>query len=220
MIKLKKTLNLPRSSESGYTIMEGLVAMIMVAGLMSAVAPVIAISVGTRVQARRIELAALAARSYIDGVRAGSIAAPAIALSTPGDEKITGPGTLDCPDPPDQNEYCTTTVNYGSVDGQLYCVDGGDGGGCTGLTDMVVQAVGFHGTSIDPEDGYALFVRVYRGSGVEGVDLLGETISTSISNTGLASRTSDGERPLFTTKTEISASENSYQKYRDRLGTN
>ncbi|NES65326.1 MAG: type II secretion system protein, partial [Okeania sp. SIO2D1] len=145
----------PHSSESGYTIMEGLVAMIVVATLMSAIAPVIAISVGTRVQARRIELAAQAARSYIDGVRAGSIPPPEIAAVQPSSiaDDIDGPATLVCPNPPDQNAYCTTTVSAGGVNSQLYCVDGGDGGDCTGLTDMVVYAVGFHGVSIDAADG-------------------------------------------------------------------
>lgn len=218
MIKLMKMLK-PQSSESGYTIMEGLVAMIMVAALMSAVAPIIAVSVGTRVQARRIELAAQAARSYIDGVRAGSIPAPEIATTDPSAvTDIDGPGTLVCPDPPDQNQYCTTTVSAGGVDSALYCVDGGDEGECTGLTDMVVYAVGFHGGSIDSSDGYELFVRVYRGSGVEGATLSDEPISTSVSNTGLATRSGSTEKPLFTTKTEIAPSgDNLFQKYRDRL---
>ena len=209
----------PQSSESGYTIMEGLVAMIMVAALMSAIAPIIAISVGTRVQARRIELAAQAARSYIDGVRAGSIPAP----GTAGSDKvgdITGPANLECPDPPNQNEYCTTTVDAGGLNVPLYCIDGGDEGDCTGLTDMVVYAARFNSSSpdLDPSDGYELFVRVYRGSGVEGVTLSKESISTSVSNTGLATRSGNTEKPLFTTRTEIAPSgDDLYQKYRLRL---
>ncbi|RQH52732.1 type II secretion system protein [Okeania hirsuta] len=219
MIKFIK-MPKPHSSESGYTIMESLVAMIVVATLMSAIAPVIAISVGTRVQARRIELAAQAARSYIDGVRAGSIPAPEIVPNN-SVGAIDGPDNLECPDPPNQNEYCTTTVTVGQTDVRLYCVDGGDGGDCTGLTDMVVYAAGFHRNSTDSSDGYELFVRVYRGSGVEGVTLSEKTISTSVSNTGLATRSGDTEKPLFTTKTEIAPSDgNLFQKYHDRLKEN
>ncbi|NEP85419.1 MAG: type II secretion system protein [Okeania sp. SIO2C2] len=209
----------PHSSESGYTIMESLVAMIVVATLMSAIAPVIAISVGTRVQARRIELAAQAARSYIDGVRAGSIPAPEMAAVLPSSiaDDIGGPATLVCPNPPDQNAYCTTTVNAGGADAALYCVDGGDGGDCTGLTDMVVYALGFNNTG-NADNGYELFVRVYRGSGVEGAKLSRQLISTSVSNTGLATRSGNREKPLFTTRTEIAPSgDNLFQKYRDRL---
>ncbi|MFM6395306.1 MAG: prepilin-type cleavage/methylation domain-containing protein, partial [Planktothrix sp.] len=63
-----KTGFLP-SSESGYTILEGLMAVVVVAVLVSAIGPVIAFSVGTRAQARRVELATQAARSYIDWVK-------------------------------------------------------------------------------------------------------------------------------------------------------
>ncbi|NES68106.1 MAG: type II secretion system protein, partial [Okeania sp. SIO2D1] len=90
----KQLQKLQTNINAGYTIMEGLVAMIMVAFLMSAVAPVIALSVGTRVQARRVELATQAARSYIDGLRAGSIPAPA-GTSIGGGETSFGVSTFD-----------------------------------------------------------------------------------------------------------------------------
>ena len=64
-------------SESGYTLMEGLVAMIVVATLMSAIGSVIVLSVGVRIQARRVELATRAAKSYIDGLNSGVISPPA-----------------------------------------------------------------------------------------------------------------------------------------------
>ena len=67
-------------SESGYTLMKGLVAMIMVAALMSAIGSVIALSVGIRIQARRVELATRAAKSYIDGLNSGVISPPAFFL--------------------------------------------------------------------------------------------------------------------------------------------
>src|SRR6476469_3620673 len=55
-----------KPQDSGYTIIESLVAMIVVSVLMIAIAPVMAYSVATRVQARRIELATQAASAYID----------------------------------------------------------------------------------------------------------------------------------------------------------
>lgn len=67
-------------SESGYTLMEGLVAMIVVATLMSAIESVIVLSVGVRIQARRVELATRAAKSYIDGLNSGVISPPAFFL--------------------------------------------------------------------------------------------------------------------------------------------
>ncbi|NEQ39109.1 MAG: type II secretion system protein [Okeania sp. SIO3I5] len=217
MIKFKTQPNRPQSPEAGYTLIESLVAMIMVSALMAAIAPVIALSVGTRVQARRVELAVQAARSYIDRVRSGEIDAPKMALVDPAATKdIAGPGNLECPEPPDPKAYCTTTVNASSVESALYCVDGGDGGDCTGIADMVVYAVGFNHTSI-ATDGYKLFLRVYRGSGVAGSTLSDEVISTSVSNTGLATRNGETEKPLFTTQTEITPIDNSFQNYRNRL---
>jgi prepilin-type N-terminal cleavage/methylation domain-containing protein len=53
------------SRDGGYTIIESLVAMIVVSVLMIAIAPVMAFSVATRVQARRTELATQAARSRV-----------------------------------------------------------------------------------------------------------------------------------------------------------
>ncbi|MDJ0517265.1 MAG: hormogonium polysaccharide secretion pseudopilin HpsB [Trichodesmium sp. MO_231.B1] len=213
MMKFKTKPNRPQLSEGGYTIIESLVAMIMVSTLMAAIAPIIALSVGTRVQARRVELAAQAARSYIDGVRSGTIPAPTIEAIDPGNQTITGPGNLGCPNPPDTTAYCSGTADPGV----LYCVDGGDGGDCNGLTDMVVHAVGFSGASLTADDGYELFVRVYRGSGVENATLSPELILTSTNNTGLATRSGDTEKPLFKTKTEITPTQNSFQNYRDRL---
>ena len=62
-----------KSQEAGYTIIESLVAMIVVSVLMIAIAPVMAFSVATRVQAKRIEMATQAAKTYMDGLRSGAI---------------------------------------------------------------------------------------------------------------------------------------------------
>ncbi len=73
MIKHKQQQKIPSCSESGFTIIESLVAIIVVAILLAAIAPVIVISTATRVQSRRVELATSAAKTYIDGIRTGAI---------------------------------------------------------------------------------------------------------------------------------------------------
>ena len=73
MTKQKQHQNLSKSRDGGYTIIESLVAMIVVSVLMIAIAPVMAFSVATRVQARRMELATQAARTYIDALRTGAV---------------------------------------------------------------------------------------------------------------------------------------------------
>lgn len=64
------------STQSGFTLIECLLAIIIVSVLLVAIAPAVVISTATRLQARRVELATQAARTYVDGVRSGSIATP------------------------------------------------------------------------------------------------------------------------------------------------
>jgi prepilin-type N-terminal cleavage/methylation domain-containing protein len=168
-----------KSRQEGFTIIESLVAIVVVSILLAAIAPVIILSVATRVQARRIEFATQAAKSYIDGVRTKQIDPPlAPTLVAPATEKAlstydapTNPGSFNCA----ANSYCTTTgtTSTGTPPSptNLYCIDF-DGVGnpnilndppkCqnTSTSDMVVQ-VFRNKTSIT---GYALGVRVYRAN--------------------------------------------------------
>lgn len=75
---VRRTLGylLPRSRQSGFTVVEALMAIVVASALMVAIAPVIAMSVSARVQARRIDLATQAARSYVDALRANSLDPP------------------------------------------------------------------------------------------------------------------------------------------------
>ncbi|NMG10490.1 hormogonium polysaccharide secretion pseudopilin HpsB [Brasilonema sp. UFV-L1] len=152
------------SSQSGFTIIESLVAVVVVGILLVAIAPVIIFSVATRMQAKRVELATDAAQIYIDGVRSGNIPPPPIITKSTGD--ITEPPS---PDAPSGTLTCPTTgsglcsISSAAKAFQLYCVDG-DTGGCpnNNFKDMIVQAFGYNPTSDNPQDGYRLGLRVYR----------------------------------------------------------
>lgn len=156
---LRKKQQIPPSNQSGFTIMEALVAVLVVGILLTAIAPVIVLSVATRVQARRVELASDAAKSYIDGVSSGTIAPPALPSgnsSSPQELKnynAPSTGTLNCT----ANNYCSSPAN------NLYCIDG-DGSGCsnTSSKDLIIQAFRYNKDSTDAEDGYSLGLRVYR----------------------------------------------------------
>ncbi|NEP06475.1 MULTISPECIES: hormogonium polysaccharide secretion pseudopilin HpsB [unclassified Okeania] len=230
MMKLKKMQSLPRSPEAGYTIMEGLVAIIMVSFLMSAVAPVIALSVGTRVQARRLELAAQAARSYIDWVRYDPVDRGPNQIGL--DFKDVNPpqlGDLVCQD----GAYCTTPTPNPAQSNQsnyLFCVDGDGDQECKkdSLSDMLVQGSRNQGitynASLSPEEnkrrGYALGVRVYRadafqenslcpsGAGCPDPGTQQSVVTNAIGNRRL---------PMVEIITEIAPTENSFQNYQDRL---
>ena len=151
-----KKQQIPPSNQSGFTIIESLVAVLVVAILLTAIAPVIVLSVATRVQARRVELASDAAKSYIDGVRSGIITPPDLPS---GDAKkleeyeAPSTGTLKCT----ANNYCSSPAN------NLYCIDG-DGSGCsnTSSKDLIIQAFRYNKDSTEAEDGYGLGIRVYR----------------------------------------------------------
>jgi len=177
MTKRQQQQNLSDSRDGGYTIIESLVAMIVVSVLMIAIAPVMAFSVATRVQARRVELATQAARTYIDALRTGAI------KSTQRDWFPAENGDLIPAAPADVKN--------------LYCVDLDEQPGCTSSKDFRVQGVRppNTGTTIPTDTGYALTVRVYRA------DALGQlkTEQQSVANSGLG----DPKAPLVVMKTEI-----------------
>ncbi|HAA33023.1 MAG TPA: hypothetical protein DCE56_41525, partial [Cyanobacteria bacterium UBA8553] len=72
-----------QSSQSGFTIIESLLALMVVAALLVAISPVLVLATANRVQAKRVELATNAAKAYIDGVRSGTIVPPPLNVTTP-----------------------------------------------------------------------------------------------------------------------------------------
>ncbi|MGB3655467.1 MAG: prepilin-type N-terminal cleavage/methylation domain-containing protein, partial [Rivularia sp. (in: cyanobacteria)] len=120
-----------KKNQAGFTIIESLVAVIVLGILMTAIAPTIVLSTATRVQSRRVELATLAAGAYIDGVVSGNIPAPPISKVDEDDDnaesndKVAAPATsLSCDDLDNLREekgYCTLPENTSY---KVYCVDG------------------------------------------------------------------------------------------------
>lgn len=173
MTKRQQQQNLSQSRDGGYTIIESLVAMIVVSVLMIAIAPVMAFSVATRVQARRMELATQAARAYIDALRTGAIKSI--------DTRFPAP-----------NAAAPTDLN------SLYCVNLDQTAGCAGSKEFLVQGVRppNTGTTIPTDTGYALTVRVYRADASPGTMT---TTQQSVANSALG----DPKAPLVVMKTEI-----------------
>lgn len=161
------------SNQSGFTIIESLVAMVVVSLLMAAIAPVIILSVSTRVQAKRIESATDAAKSYIDGVRSGVITAP----NSPITDNSTKIADYDPPDVTSGSLTCGAGTGYCSLPANnLYCVSI-DGNACTptNANNFVIQAIRLNSATetiggtptniTDPAKGYQLGIRVYRANG-------------------------------------------------------
>ncbi|MDB9313684.1 hormogonium polysaccharide secretion pseudopilin HpsB [Spirulina sp. CS-785/01] len=222
----------PKPSESGFTIIESLLAIVVVGLLIVAIGPVIAFSAATRVQARRAEWATQAAQEYINGVRAGTIEDPEIhSLSQhQGVEYInhlrdlsTPPANgLDCKSRFKSGEdgYCDTPApqtNQYSV----YCFDGSNDGKCTTdeMQDFLIQVGGVqHEGSNGENAGYLLGLRVYRADAFEGGEPLkatdGEESQQALTHAG---GLGDRKAPLFETITEITGINANYQDLCQRL---
>ncbi|MEG4867049.1 MULTISPECIES: prepilin-type N-terminal cleavage/methylation domain-containing protein [unclassified Microcoleus] len=193
MTKRQQHQNLSQPRDGGYTIIESLVAMIVVSVLMIAIAPVMAYSVATRVQARRVELATQAARTYIDTLRSGAIASPSQTYD-PSDNSIIPPAPAD-------------KTN-------LYCFKSEQTEVCGSNKDFYVQ--GIRSLGAKPTDtGYFLKVRVYRADAPFGSSL--KTVQQSVANSGLG----DPKAPLVVMQTEIppttTGNASAYRSLCDRL---
>ncbi|MBD1924766.1 type II secretion system protein [Trichocoleus sp. FACHB-90] len=187
MIKPKQQQISSQSSAAGFTIIESLLAILVVTILMVGVAPVIVLSVATRVQAKRVEQGADAARAYIDGVRSGAITSTTLGFPfhTPQPfEKVAAP-----------------TSNAG-----LYCVDL-DGGGCSinSPKDLYVQAFR-NGVAASPENGYMLGIRVYRADAFSTPGLLKTMGVNGAKAQTFSGGLGDRKSPQFETITEMAGS--------------
>ena len=127
---------------------------------MISIAPVIVLSVATRVQARRVELATQAAKSYVDGVRTGAIVTPnsVVVLSPTDPLALQKVSQVAAPDPTlnlaticqppalnTTNFYCQNPPRLlpSTTQASLYCINlNGDEKGCAKKSSkaFVVQA--------------------------------------------------------------------------------
>ncbi len=220
-----------QSSQSGFTLIESLMAVVMVSVLMTALSPVIVLSVATRVQARRVELATQAARAYIDGVRTGTIAAPSNTITLNEVSKNTfvsqrsvfaqasvptSTGSSPCPTTAG-NQYCQ---NSSATTPSLYCIDiDGNGCGSTSYKNLVVQAFrSVNPTSTDQNQGYILGVRVYRLDAFSDSSSLKNTYMTNNQQATFMGSLGDRKAPLLEMTTEIAMSQTNYGYFCSRFG--
>lgn len=237
-MKTKPPLIPRANSEAGFTIIESLLAVIVVGILIVAIGPVIALSAATRIQARRVDWATQAARAYLDGIRSDTIAPPPV--QTIGDrtkdkyveklKDIAAPtaGSLTCevrslrkgnngtdvPYTDARSGYCTAPTPGQSA---LYCVDGDNDGECTNdnLKDFVVQASGVQNdsTTANAKRGYFLGIRVYRADGfADSVALKTDEQAKTFSG-GFGDR----KAPVLITITEIIGSDTTYQNLKNQF---
>ncbi|BBD58224.1 hypothetical protein NIES2109_09960 [Nostoc sp. HK-01] len=234
-IKLKSA----QSGEGGFTIIESLIALLIVAILMTAIAPALVISFATRVQARRVELASQSARAYIDGIKAGSINVPnqVVLLNevnstnkTFNSQRSTFSGVAapsstlpTCTSP--TNGYCQNGSAPTTTTTSLYCIDR-DGGGCTSTStrDFVIQA--FRSTTAttlsaandDATKGYLLGVRVYRSDAFTGTGTLKTMKANNSKARTFTGGLGDRQTPLMEIVTEVASQQTKFDDYCSRFG--
>jgi prepilin-type N-terminal cleavage/methylation domain-containing protein len=215
------------NSQAGFTIIESLMAMVVVSILMAAIAPVLTLSVATRVQAKRIELGTQAARAYIDGVRSGVIIPPShkILLSeVDSSTKAFTPDRVDFVEEggiPSQSLSCTSlTAGYctNTATASMYCIDRDANNQCSGLKDFIIQA--FRSTTSDTVDdtnkGYVLAVRVYRADAFNN----GSTLKVGEQQATFTGGLGNKQTPLIEVSTEVISkdADTNYSSYCDRFG--
>ncbi|MBE9037707.1 hormogonium polysaccharide secretion pseudopilin HpsB [aff. Roholtiella sp. LEGE 12411] len=223
MIKRKQQQISCPSGESGFTIIESLVALLVVAILLTAIAPVIVLATATRVQSRRVELATQAAKTFIDGVRTGAIEAPS--------EVITGslePPTEDIPRTLADNLINSTDkmpAPTALTKTNLYCFN--KNGQFTPPPDCIsdlfyIQASRINVTTTETEAkklaeiGYRLGIRVYRADA--DFPLTASTADTKNTQTPFTGGLGSRKAPLVEMTTDIASTNTSFQALCQRLG--
>ncbi|MBO1348755.1 MAG: hormogonium polysaccharide secretion pseudopilin HpsB [Hormoscilla sp. GUM202] len=233
-----------RSNQSGFTIMESLMAIVVVAILVTSIAPMIVLAVATRVQARRVELATQAAWTYIDGLTAQTTPHPnhAVEINPATTTWSDFIGTFAATIPPTNPSmdlggcgatlypYCQNNPTW-----SLYCVNQDEESGCStnSIKDMVIQA--FRSTTntdyanladdaerqADGRRGYLVSVRVYRADAFSDNDELKSVGSHPTEVTGRQITSGLGLRkvPLIEVTTEIPAEYGAvYSNLCERIG--
>ncbi|MBD2389457.1 hormogonium polysaccharide secretion pseudopilin HpsB [Aphanizomenon flos-aquae NRERC-008] len=220
MMQLPQKHNI--NKDAGFTIMESLIAMVVVSSLMLAISPVLILSASTRVQSRRVELSAQIARSFIDGVRSGRIKA----------EDIT---TVNI----NINQNALSSRNItNSTDG--YLISSASMAAPTSETKKYLYCVQSDGTILPPDcssnqnnlfyiqagrtsinnsgtnDGYRLAVRVYRKDIDFDKTVLANTNNTK--NTQAVVGSGNKQAPLVEIIADIANNNTSFTDLCNRLG--
>ena len=210
-----------RSAELGFTLIESLIAAAVVAILIVSIAPMVALSTTARVNARRLDQATQAARSYIDAVRGGVIDVAQFpndlvrnnALAASGNAQsqytfeIAAPTAITFPSSTMCNNSADNVLG-GTVPG--ICVDSNcDGFSISDPQDLFIQpmrsgplkTVSTVSTDLTNQ-GFWLAVRVYRATALSGTTLLTETNSGCIAKPAFAN-SSPVTCPIVTMRSQI-----------------
>ncbi|MEH1768289.1 hormogonium polysaccharide secretion pseudopilin HpsB [Nostoc sp.] len=219
MIKPKPQQISQPSGESGFTIIESLVAIIIVAILLAAIAPTIVIATATRVQSKRVELATQAVRTFIDGLKIGAVTAPTTTITPDGTlaGNLLTTSTTSMPVPTATTSlYCVTkdannnlTISAPNCTSNLFYIQA--------VKVIVTGSTPINTTTGQPIDGYGLGIRVYRSD----IDFT-KTVNASTSSNNNRQNTFTGslgstQSPLVEMTTVIASKNTTFNALCQRL---
>ena len=217
MMQLPQKHNI--NKDAGFTIMESLIAMVVVSSLMLAISPVLILSASTRVQSRRVELSAQIARSFIDGVRSGRITAediPTVNINI----NQNALSSRNITNSTDGYLFSSASMAAPTSEEGLYCVQS-DGtiqlpeNNCENRL-FFIQARRTSINGSDPNDGYRLAVRVYRKDIDFDKTVLANTNTTK--NTQAVVGSGNKQAPLVEIIADIANNNTSFTDLCNRLG--
>ncbi|MGM3309363.1 hormogonium polysaccharide secretion pseudopilin HpsB [Anabaena sp. WFMT] len=215
----KQKISLPKDN-SGFTIIESLMGIVVVSILMAAIAPVLVMSTATRVQSKRVELAVNAAKTFVDGVRTGSISAPtkAISLDPLDDTKTLRPLS--------ENLVTALTMPVPTASStDLYCFKEGNIAATTTTAckenpyrQFYIQAAQIKVKDADADNGYRLAIRVYRTDINFSKTVKASNNATKSTASTVTASMGDAQVPLVEMTTDIANRNTSFKALCDRLG--
>ena len=209
---------------SGFSLIESLVAAVVVGIMIVSIAPMVALSTSARVNARRMDQATQAGRSYIDAVRGGVIdvsAFPSYLIRNQLNaqaqyvfEDATAPSNSIQPPTvtqfdPTNNKICNNTLTNNVQSGKVpgICVDAGGGGfSVNDPQDLFIQPMrsGSNDSNELNRQGFWLAIRVYRADALAGTAPLrtGSDPTCAASKTPFSS-SSSVTCPIMTMRSQI-----------------
>ena len=179
--KLRSLCVIPESTSQGFTLIESLVSIVVVSVLIVGIAPMMALTVASRVQARRVDQATQAARAYVDGVRGGAIpipkkfAKPLLVPPPPPAPQITATPIKDSDFP-----ASVLTIGYptdNTADTGIRIDTNNNGFSVNDPQDLIIMPVRNNGPLVTATDldrlqkqGFEMIVRVYRADSFSGAN--------------------------------------------------
>ncbi len=221
MIKRKQQQVSHPSDEAGFTIIESLVAILLITILLAAIAPTIIIATATRVQSKRVELATQAARTFIDGVKTGAVTTPATTIEHNGtlDGNLLNTANMQAPvTSTSQYLYCVTkdTNNNLAVLKDPDCTSNPDKIFYIQAAKIIVRGSTPADSTGIPKDGYRLGIRVYR-SDIDFTNAKASNGTDKKTQNTFTGTLGDRQSPLVEMTTEIGSRNTSFNALCQRL---